>query len=121
MYTFLVIIMIIIALLLTLAVLVQRSKGGGFSSAVNANQFMGVQKSTDFIEKATWTLASSLFLLCILTSFLSKPTGSGNTQKSKLDDVTKEAPAPQAQPQSQPQSQPTDQPATNPDGTQKNP
>lgn len=117
MYTFLVIIMIIIALLLTLAVLVQRSKGGGFSSAVNANQFMGVQKSTDFIEKATWTLASSLFLLCILTSFLSKPTGSGNTQKSKLDDVTKEAPAQQPQ-QPQPQSQPqqNDQQA-NPDGT----
>jgi preprotein translocase subunit SecG len=132
MYGLFIVIMVIIAILLILAVLVQRAKGGGFSSAVNANQFMGVQKSTDFIEKTTWTLAVILFSLCLLVGVWKKGSGgSSSEQKSKLDDVNKEAPvvppqgpqAPQdqnngqAQPQPQPQPQPDQQ--TNPDGTKK--
>ncbi len=88
MYNFLVIIMIIIAVLLILAVLVQRSKGGGFSSSVNANQFMGVQKGTDFIEKTTWTLAISLFALCLVVSLWIKNQGPVD-QKSKVQDTDK--------------------------------
>jgi len=88
MYNFIVIIMVIIAILLVLAVLVQRSKGGGFSSSVNANQFMGVQKGTDFIEKTTWTLAISLFALCLLTSIMTKNQGPADS-KSKLEGIEK--------------------------------
>ena len=77
--------MIIIAILLILAVLVQRSKGGGFSSSVNANQFMGVQKGTDFIEKTTWTLAISLFVLCLGVSVITK--NQGPAEKKKKDRV----------------------------------
>jgi preprotein translocase subunit SecG len=93
MYNFVVVIMVIISILLILAVLVQRSKGGGFSSSVNANQFMGVQKGTDFIEKTTWTLASALFALCLLLSIFGKNQGPAET-RSKMEGVDKEAPVP---------------------------
>jgi preprotein translocase subunit SecG len=129
MYGFFIVIMVIIALLLILAVLVQRAKGGGFSSSVNANQFMGVQKSTDFIEKTTWTLAIILFSLCLLVGVWRKGSvGGGSEQKSKLDEVNKEAPAPPQQQQAPPQDQQPNnnnqggqnpQPQPNPDGTNK--
>jgi len=118
MYNFLVVIMIIIALLLILAVLVQRSKGGGFSSAVNANQFMGVQKGTDFIEKTTWTLAIGLFVLCLVVSMMVKNAGPAE-KKGLVDGVDKEAPV--TVPQQQQQNTQPDQQSqpTNPEGGQQ--
>ncbi|MCX6190039.1 MAG: preprotein translocase subunit SecG [Bacteroidetes bacterium] len=110
MYNFLVVIMIIIAVLLILAVLVQRSKGGGFSSSVNANQFMGVQKGTDFIEKTTWTLAISLFALCLVVSMLVKNQGPAES-RSNMDKVDKEAPAPAPAAQPAPAVDPAQTPA----------
>lgn len=67
MYNTLVIIIIIFAILLTLVVLVQNSKGGGLAAGFqSSNQFMGVRKTTDFIEKATWILVSVVVVLSIL-------------------------------------------------------
>lgn len=60
-------------LLLTLIVLIQNPKGGGVDSTFGgqgANQMFGAAKSTDFIEKLTWGLAISLFLLAILTAII---------------------------------------------------
>jgi len=60
MYLAITILIFLAALLLILIVLVQNSKGGGLSSGFSAtNQVMGVRKTTDFLEKATWTLACS--------------------------------------------------------------
>ena len=57
---------LILAILLILIVLVQNSKGGGLASNFSAsNQVMGVKKTTDFLEKATWTLSSAVLVLCI--------------------------------------------------------
>lgn len=61
----------IVCLLLMLVVLVQNPKGGGIDSTFGgsqANQIMGASRSTDFIEKLTWGLAITLFLLCILAA-----------------------------------------------------
>ena len=50
-----------------LIVLVQNSKGGGLASNFSAsNQYMGVRKTADFLEKATWTLGSALILFSLL-------------------------------------------------------
>ncbi|MCT4616390.1 MAG: preprotein translocase subunit SecG [Marinifilaceae bacterium] len=66
MYTFISILIFIVCILLILIVLVQNSKGGGLASNFSAsNQIMGVKKTTDFLEKATWTLAVSLLVLCL--------------------------------------------------------
>ncbi|MDR0765483.1 MAG: preprotein translocase subunit SecG [Odoribacteraceae bacterium] len=71
MYTTISILLIIICVLLILIVLVQNSKGGGLASSFAAsNQIMGVRKTTDFLEKATWTLAGAVFALCVIASLL---------------------------------------------------
>ncbi|MGW8317415.1 MAG: preprotein translocase subunit SecG [Bacteroidales bacterium] len=50
-----------------LIVLVQNSKGGGLASNFSAsNQYMGVRKTADFLEKATWTLGAALIVLSLL-------------------------------------------------------
>lgn len=70
MYSVLVILAVIVALLLTLIVLIQESKGGGLASNFAAsNQIMGVRKTTDVVEKATWTLAGVLVVLSVATIF----------------------------------------------------
>ena len=55
MYTLITVLLFITCILLILIVLVQNSKGGGLASNFQAsNQIMGVRKTTDFLEKATW-------------------------------------------------------------------
>jgi len=70
MYVFITILIFIICILLILIVLIQNSKGGGLSANFTGNtQTMGVRKTADFLEKATWTIAGIFFFLCILAVF----------------------------------------------------
>ena len=79
MYTLVTILIVAVCVFLTLIVLVQNSKGGGLAANFSAsNQIMGVRKTADFLEKATWTLAGSLVFLCILAAFVLTPSGSAN-------------------------------------------
>ena len=58
MYLVCVLLIVIASVLMCLIVLVQNSKGGGLASGfASSNQIMGVRKTTDFLEKATWSLA----------------------------------------------------------------
>ncbi len=67
MYTLITVLLFITCILLILIVLVQNSKGGGLASNFQAsNQIMGVRKTTDFLEKATWGLAGALLFLSIV-------------------------------------------------------
>ena len=69
MYILFTILIVIASILLTLLVLVQNSKGGGLASNFqSSNQIMGVRKTTDFLEKATWVLAGALLLFSIMGS-----------------------------------------------------
>lgn len=74
MYIFVTIIILIAAILMILIVLIQNSQGGGLASGFSSsNQIMGVRKTTDFLEKATWILAGTILILSILTAkFTSK-------------------------------------------------
>ncbi|GAB4313240.1 MAG: preprotein translocase subunit SecG [Bacteroidales bacterium] len=70
-YVVVAVLIIITCVLLTLIVLVQSSKGGGLASNFSSsNQFMGVRKTADFLEKATWTLAVSLLVLSLFSIFV---------------------------------------------------
>jgi preprotein translocase subunit SecG len=70
MFLIAVIFLIIICVLLIMIVLVQNSKGGGLASSFSgSNQYMGVRKTTDFLEKATWTLAASLLLFSLVATW----------------------------------------------------
>ena len=72
MYTVFSIVIIITSILLVLIVLIQNPTGGGLSSTFgggSGNQIMGAKKTTDFLEKSTWTLAIVLISLSLLSNF----------------------------------------------------
>ncbi|MBW6490039.1 MAG: preprotein translocase subunit SecG [Lentimicrobium sp.] len=65
------VLILITCVLLSLVVLVQNSKGGGLASNfASSNQFMGVRKTADFLEKTTWTLAIILLVLSLFSIFV---------------------------------------------------
>lgn len=82
MYTAISILIVIASILLTLVVLVQNSKGGGLAANfASGNQTFGVRQTADFLEKATWTLAIVIIVLCVLaTAFIST-----DDNKSSID------------------------------------
>ena len=68
MYLLITILIFIFSVILVLIVLVQNSKGGGLASGFSGtNQVMGVRKTTDFLEKATWTMAGAIAILSIVS------------------------------------------------------
>ena len=70
MYALITVLILICCILLVLVVLVQNSKGGGLASNfASSNQIMGVKKTSDFLEKATWTLAILILSLSLLSIF----------------------------------------------------
>lgn len=82
------ILIILVCLLLILVVLVQNSKGGGLASNFAAsNQVMGVRKTGDFLEKATWALAISLLVLSLLSTAYNNP---GGASEAGAESVTRQ-------------------------------
>ena len=76
MYVLLIVLMVIAAILMCFIVLIQNSKGGGLSSGFSSsNAIMGVRKTTDFLEKATWGLAIFMVVLSVATAYV-MPTAS---------------------------------------------
>ena len=70
MYLLCVILIVIAALLMCFIVLIQNSKGGGLASGfASSNQIMGVRKTTDFLEKATWSLAAFMVVISIVATY----------------------------------------------------
>jgi preprotein translocase subunit SecG len=85
MYPLFVILIVIAAILMIGIVLIQESKGGGLSSSfAGYNQVAGVRKTTDFIEKATWTLAAAMVAISIICAWVA-PTAS--TDSSVMEGI----------------------------------
>lgn len=75
----------IVSFLLVLVIMVQNPKGGGLSSSLGGTQMMGgVQKTTDFLDKSTWTLATILIALILLSSLSFSTSFSG--EESLIDE-----------------------------------
>jgi len=75
MTTLLSIIIVIASILLIFVVFVQNPKGGGLSSDFGASsQLGGVQKTNEFIDKATWSLAGIIAVCSIVMTIYMKPT-----------------------------------------------
>lgn len=101
MQTVLVVLTVLISVLLIIVVLIQKSKGGGLASNfAGSNQIMGVRRTNDFIEKATWTLAIIILVLSILSSFVGNGeknnrgkynTNAGQTEQTQATDFTSTA------------------------------
>ena len=89
MYTFITVLIIIAAVLLTLLVLVQNSKGGGLAAGfASGNQVMGAPKTADFLEKATWTLVAIIVFLSIVSVGFVKGKESKNDSKPSIQTET---------------------------------
>lgn len=87
MYTLFAVLIIITCVLLVLVILVQNPKGGGLSSQFGGgNQMFGVQKTTDFLDKATWTLAGALLALTLLSNFAIERDNGQVIEGSKIQD-----------------------------------
>lgn len=77
---------VIVALLLIIIIMVQNPKGGGLSSSFGGGgtqQIGGVQKTTDFLDKSTWVLATVLVGLILFSSI--SLTTQGNNASTKLE------------------------------------
>ncbi|MBC5621517.1 MULTISPECIES: preprotein translocase subunit SecG [Butyricimonas] len=93
MYLVVSILIFIVCALLILIVLVQNSKGGGLSSTfASSNQIMGVRKTTDFLEKATWTLAGAMLVLCIVAAMVIPRGQQGGKQSAIQEQLNQSAP-----------------------------
>ncbi len=87
------VLIILACVLLTLIVLVQSSKGGGLASNFSSsNQFMGVRKTADFLEKSTWTLAVVLLFLSLVSIFAIPRGLKVQTGNSELEELYQELP-----------------------------
>ncbi|MFT5142820.1 MAG: preprotein translocase subunit SecG [Rhodothermales bacterium] len=71
-FTALIVLIGIIGILMTFSVLLQSGKGGGLAGIAAGGattQILGNRQAPDFLEKATWMLATAFIVLCILTNF----------------------------------------------------
>ena len=69
MFGFFVLLIVLASVLMCLIVLIQNSKGGGLASGfASSNQIMGVRKTADFLEKATWAIAAMMVVFSILAA-----------------------------------------------------
>ncbi|PTM09040.1 MAG: preprotein translocase subunit SecG [Bacteroidetes bacterium] len=81
------ILIVIVAFLLIVVVMVQNPKGGGLASTFGGGgtqQMGGVKKTTDFLDKSTWALAT-LLLALILISNVAIPGAGGDVESKALD------------------------------------
>jgi len=96
MFTVVITLTIIVCVLLMLVILAQNPKGGGLSSQFGgsgASQVMGVKKTGDLLEKITWTLAISLFILSLSTNLLiTNPSATGITSPNVDKALDRSAP-----------------------------
>jgi len=85
-YILISVLILIACILLILVVLVQNSKGGGLAANFGSTgQIMGVRKTADFLEKATWTLAVALLVLSLVSILvIPRNTASSGAQDTEL-------------------------------------
>ncbi|HLT46897.1 MAG TPA: preprotein translocase subunit SecG [Rubricoccaceae bacterium] len=91
MFTFLVILALLDAILLSVVVLLQSGKGGGLAGIAaggQATQILGARQAPDFLEKATWVLGTALLVICFVAPF----TLGGDAERSILRESVQDAP-----------------------------
>ena len=84
------VLVIIVCVLLALIVLIQNPKGGLNSAFSTNNQVMGVRKTTDFLEKATWTMGIALVLLSIWSAAFSNSSTTSDDETGAQSKMTEQ-------------------------------
>ena len=92
-YVIFAVLILIASVLLVGVVLIQKSKGGGLAANVSGyNQFAGVKRTTEFVEKATWGLAIFICVFSIASAFVAPKFVTGAPQIKKLPTTETQAP-----------------------------
>ncbi|MBT0606760.1 preprotein translocase subunit SecG [Aequorivita echinoideorum] len=110
-FTIFLVLIMIVAFLLIVVIMVQNPKGGGLSSSFGGGagaQMGGVQKTSDFLDKSTWTLATVMLALILLSNI---PIMGGSGIQSKTFDesaVPTSVPSPSANPAGNTQETPAE-------------
>lgn len=94
MYTLVIALIILFAVLLVLVILAQNSKGGGLTSQFggsSASNIIGVKKTGDLLEKLTWGFIIVIMALCLTTNFIS--SNQGGSTNGILERAGEQAPA----------------------------
>ena len=82
-YTLFVVLIVLASILMIAIVLIQESKGGGLASNFSSsNSIMGVRKTTDVVEKATWGLAIAMVAFSIVCAHVAPKA---STEQSVLE------------------------------------
>lgn len=85
---FLSILILLVCVFLGLFVLMQAPKGGGLASGFSgAQQIGGVQRTTDFLEKGTWTLAGVLMVLALISGSRSEAQAKDNGPDDAIEET----------------------------------
>jgi len=86
MYSFLLVVLFIVSVLLVAAILLQSGKGGGlaanFGGSGTSDSFMGTRQVGNVLTKASWWLGSMFLALAFILSLMSTR---GRTPRSILD------------------------------------
>ncbi|MFH1194916.1 MAG: preprotein translocase subunit SecG [bacterium] len=120
MYTLLITISIITAVLLIIVILLQSSKGGGLAGTfggANMGAMFGSRRTADFLSKATWYLGATLLVLALVINLFFLPRQGTSAQQESIIQSTgrQSVPTNPSLPQQQPSSsenqnqQPTEQ------------
>ena len=93
---------ITVCFLLVLVVMVQNPKGGGLSSSFGggSQQVGGVQKTSDFLDRSTWILASLLLILILISNVTLTPGSTSQDSKLLQEGATQQT-IPETIPESQ--------------------
>lgn len=101
-FTFFAVLIIIVCFLLVVIIMVQNPKGGGLATTFGGSQQMigSVQKTNEFLDRSTWTLAGAIVVLSILSSMTLQNNNQTGIQDEILDSTPQtELPAAPVQPQ----------------------
>ncbi len=85
---------IVVCFLLVLVVMVQTPKGVGLSSSFGgggSQQVGGVQKTSDFLDRSTWILASLLLILILMSNVSLSPGTSISDSKLLQDNAIRQS------------------------------
>lgn len=91
MFTLLISIIIVLAVLLILVILGQDSKGGvGAAFGGGASQLMGVTKTGNILEKSTWVLAIAILVLSLSSSAFYTTSSGDNFSSPNIENAKKQ-------------------------------
>ena len=96
MYEFVIGLIILFSVLLVFVILAQNSKGGGLTSQFggsSASNIIGIKKTSDLLEKLTWSFIIGIMLLCLSVNFITPNTG--GPSNDILDKAGEQAPVTQ--------------------------